>query len=154
MKKQITLSLLLAIFFLAPAIETMAQKTAPPAATAKPGAQTQGTWEAIGTVKAARMGGDHDVVTVPEPLYHYQKLKFKVTDAPLNIKKMVINYDNGESQTISNKYQIKKGGESNTVDLKTGTQKLKSVELWYDTQGLIKGKANVTVMGMKAPAQE
>lgn len=147
MKKRIALSLLLAFFFLAPAIETLAQKTAPPAT--KPAAQTDGTWEAIGTVRAARVGGDHDVVTVPEPLYHYKKLKFKVTDAPLNIKKMVVNYDNGESQTISNRYEVKKGGESNTIELKTGTQKLKSVELWYDTQGLIKGKANVTVMGMK-----
>jgi hypothetical protein len=147
MKKQIALGLLLAIFVLASAIETKAQKTTQPATSST--AQTETTWDAIGTVKAARMGGDHDVVTVPEPLYHYKKLKFKVTDAPLNIKKMVVNYDNGESQTISNKYEIKKGGESNTIVLKTGTQKLKSVELWYDTQGLMKGKANVTVMGMR-----
>jgi hypothetical protein len=143
MKKQFTLSLFLAFFLLAPVIGSLAQTTAHPAA------QTQGTWDAIGTVRAARMGGDHDVVTVPEPLYHYKKLKFKVTDAPMNIKKMVINYDNGESQTISNSYEVKKGGESNTIDLKAGTQKLKSVELWYDTKGLIKGKAKVTVMGMK-----
>ena len=143
MKKHFTLSFLLVLFFLAPVIEGLAQTTAP----AK--VQTTGTWDAIGTVKAARMGGDHDVVTVPEPYMHYTKLKFKVTDAPLNIKKMVVTYDNGESQTISNRYEVKKGGESNTIDLKTGTQKLKSVELWYDTQGLVKGKANVTVMGMR-----
>ena len=143
MKKHFTLSFLLVLFFLAPVLESMAQKTA-----TKPAAQS-GTWEAIGTVKAARMGGDHDMVTVPEPLYHYTKLKFKVTDAPLNIKKMVVTYDNGETQTISNKYEIKKGAESNTIDLKAGSQKLKSVELWYDTQGLAKGKDNVTVMGMR-----
>ena len=150
MKKHFTLSLFLALFLLAPVMEVLAQTTPKPAAqtTTKPAAQAS-TWEAIGTVKAARMGGDHDMVTVPEPLYHYTKLKFKVTDAPLNIKKMVITYDNGETQTISNKYEIKKGGESNIIDLKAGTQKLKSVELWYDTQGLAKGKANVTVMGMR-----
>lgn len=149
MKKQFSLALLFVLFCLTPSLKSMAQTTAKPAAqtTAKPAAT--GTWDAIGTVKAARMGGDHDVVTVPEPHQHYSKLKFKVTDAPMNIKKMVINYDNGESQTISNRYEVKKGGESNTIDLKTGTQKLKSVELWYDTQGLIKGKANVTVMGMR-----
>jgi len=141
MKKQFTLALLLVLFCLAPALEGLAQTTAKPMAT--------GTWDAIGTVKAARMGGDHDVVTVPEPHMHYSKLKFKVTDAPMNIKKMVINYDNGEAQTISNRYEVKKGGESNVIDLKTGTQKLKSVELWYDTQGLIKGKASVTVMAMR-----
>ena len=108
MKKQFAFSFLMVLFLLAPVMKSMAQTTAKPAAqpTAKP-AQT-GTWDAIGTVKAARMGGDHDMVTVPEPLMHYSKLKFKVTDAPLNIKKMVVTYDNGETQTISNKYQIKK----------------------------------------------
>src|SRR6187399_1491929 len=101
MKKQFALSFLLVLFFLAPVMRTLAQTTTKPAAqpTTKPAAQT-GTWDAIGTVKAARMGGDHDVVTVPEPHQHYTKLKFKVTDAPMNIKKMVVNYDNGESQTI------------------------------------------------------
>jgi hypothetical protein len=143
MKKQFTLSLFLLLFLLAPAIESLAQTTT------QPKAQGTGTWESIGTVRAARMGGDHDVVTVPEPHHHYKQIKFKVTDAPLNIKKMVISYDNGEKQTVSNSYQIKKGGESNTIDLKPGNQKLESVELWYDTQGLLKGKAHVTVMGMR-----
>ena len=143
MKKKFTLGLFFAFFLLAPALESLAQKTS------QPMAQTTGTWDAIGTVRAARMGGDHDVVTVSEPHHHYKQIKLKVTDAPLNIKKMMINYDNGESQTISSRYEVKKGGESNTIDLKTGNQKLKSVELWYDTAGLLKGKAHVTVMGMR-----
>jgi hypothetical protein len=139
MKKQITLSLFLAFLFIAPAFKALAQN----AATA-----TQ-NWEAIGTVNASRMGGDHDVLEMPEPYKHYKKLKLQVTGAPLNIKKMVINYENGEAQTITNRYEIKKGGESNIIDVKPGNQKLTSMELWYDTKGILKGKAHVTVMGMK-----
>ena len=144
MKKQLTLSLFLAIFLLAPISKLFAQKTAPPAA-----AQTTGTWDALGTVVAARMGGDHDVIEITETDVVYKKLKFKVDDAPLNVKKMVITYGSGEQQTVNTKYQIKKGGESNTIDLKPAGKTLKTVELWYDTKGLLKGKANVTVYGLK-----
>ena len=106
MKKQFTLGLFFAFFLLAPAFESLAQKTT------QPMAQTTGNWDAIGTVKAARMGGDHDVVTLTEPHHHYKQIKLKVTDAPLNIKKMVITYDNGETQTISNRYEIKKAAKA------------------------------------------
>ena len=144
MKKQLTLSLFLALFLLAPVSSLFAQKTAPPAE-----AQTTGTWDALGTVVAARMGGDHDAIEITETDVVYKKLKLKVTDAPLNIKKMVITFANGKTQTVNTKYQIKNGGESNITDLKEPGQPLKTVELWYDTKGLLKGKANVTVMGMK-----
>jgi hypothetical protein len=146
MKKQITLSLFLAFFFLAPTFAALAQKTA--SSTTKSTKQ-DGDWESIGTLRAARMGGDHDVMEMPEPYVNYDKLKLKVTGAPLTIKKMVINYDDGKAQTITNRYEIKKGSESNVIDLETASQKIQSVELWYDTKGLLKGKANVTVMGMK-----
>ena len=143
MKNNITLSLFLVLFILAPVSKNMAQKTAA-AAT-----QTTGTWDALGTVVAARVGGDHDVVKITETDVVYKKLKLKVTDAPLNIKKMVITFGNGEKQTVNTKYQIRNGGESNIIDLKPAGQPLKTVELWYDTKGLLKGKANVTVMGLK-----
>lgn len=148
MKTQITLSLFLGLFFLAPDFEALAPKTATVAT--KSVAQTEGTWESIGTVTAARIRSDHDVITMPEPYVNYTKLKLKVTSAPINIKKLVINYENGESQTITNRYEVKKGEESNIINLKSGSKKLQSVEMWYDTQGLMKGKAKVTLMGLKS----
>jgi hypothetical protein len=36
------------------------------------------------------------------------------------------------------------------VDLRgVGTRSLRKVEFWYDTQGVLKGKADVTLFGMK-----
>ena len=42
-----------------------------------------------------------------------------------------------------------KGGESRIVDLRGGKRKLKSVEFWYDTKGILNGRADVTLFGMK-----
>ena len=142
MKKQFILNLLLVLFLLAPAIQTLAQNPA------HQNAQETGTWHALGTLRAARMG-DHDELKIAEPHAAYTKIKLKVTDAPLNLKRILIHYDDGQAQSIDSRYEIKNGGESNTIDLMAGTHKLKSIELWYDTQGLIKGKAHVTVYGMK-----
>ena len=142
MKKHFSVLFFMVLFFLAPAINSMAQKTA------KPNAQSAGTWQSLATLHAGRMG-EHDVLDIAGPHSHFKQLKLKVTDAPLNIKKIVVNYDNGESETFGNRYEISKNGESNVIELKSGDYKLKSIDMWYDTKGLLKGKAHVTVMGMK-----
>ncbi len=142
MKKQLSLGLFLVFFLLAPAFKSMAQKTATPAA------QSSGTWQSLATLHAGRMG-EHDVLDIAGPHSHFKQLKLKVTDAPLNIKKIVVNYDNGEMESFTTRYEIPKNGTSNIIELKQGDYKLKSIEMWYDTKGLLKGKAHVTVMGLK-----
>lgn len=45
---------------------------------------------------------------------------------------------------------IKKGGESRQIDLKgAGKRSLRKIEFWYETKGVLQGKADVTVFGMK-----
>lgn len=41
-------------------------------------------------------------------------------------------------------------GESRAIDLQgVGKRSIPKIEFWYDTKGFLKGKANVTVFGMK-----
>ena len=45
---------------------------------------------------------------------------------------------------------IPQGGESRAIDLKgVGQRSLRRVDFWYDTKGFLKGKADVTLFGMK-----
>ena len=45
---------------------------------------------------------------------------------------------------------IAQGGESRVIDLRgVGKRSIRRIDFWYDTQGLLKGKADVTVFGMK-----
>jgi len=109
----------------------------------------KGSWRVLGTTQA-KHSADHDVIYVKGPYDYFRRLKFKVTDAPLNLQRMVVRYDDGGApENIDVRYNIPKGGESRVIDLRGGKRKLKSVEYWYDTQGLLNGKADVTLFGIK-----
>ena len=120
-----------------------AQKVTQP----KPGAA--GTWRLIGQTHADH-GADHDTIIVQGPYDNFRKIKFKVTDAPLNMQRMVVTYDNGAPDNIEIRQDIPQGGESRVIDLRgIGKRSLRRIDFWYDTHGFLKGKADVTVFGMK-----
>jgi hypothetical protein len=115
----------------------------------KPRAGTPGTWRLIGSTQA-NFTADHDMIIVQGPFDDFRKVKFKVTDAPLNLMHMVITYDNGMPDKIDVRQNIPQGGESRVIDLKgAGKRSIRKIEFWYDTKGILKGRANVTVFGMK-----
>jgi hypothetical protein len=109
----------------------------------------KGSWRLLGTVQANRQA-DHDIIIIAGPHDYFKKLKFKVTDAPLQMQRMLVRYDDGgRAENIEIRYNIPKGGESRVIDLKGGKRKLKSVEFWYDTKGFLSGKADVILFGIK-----
>ena len=91
-----------------------------------------------------------DVIVVEGPFDNFRRIKFKVTDAPLHITRLLVTYDNGEPDRLEVRERIEKGGESRAIDLHgVGQRSLRKIEFWYDTAGVRKGKAHVTVFGMK-----
>jgi hypothetical protein len=136
------LSLLLAALLIFSTM-SFAQKVSQPRAGAP------GTWRLIGTTQA-NFTADHDMIIVKGPFDDFRKVKFKVTDAGLNLMHMVITYDNGMPDKIEVRQNIPQGGESRAIDLKgTGKRSIRKIEFWYDSKGILKGRANVTVFGMK-----
>src|SRR5262249_1782076 len=108
-----------------------------------------GSWRVIGTVQA-NFKADHDTIVVRGPNDDFRKLKFKVTDAPLKLRRVVVTYDNGEPDKLEVSEDIKKGGETRAIDLKgAGKRSLRRIDFWYETKGILQGKADVTVFGMK-----
>jgi hypothetical protein len=115
----------------------------------QPGPGARGTWKILGTTQA-KHSADHDAIIIRGPYDYFRKLKFKVTDAPLNMHRMIVRYDDGGlPENIDIRHNIPQGGESRIIDLRGGKRKLKSVEFWYDTKGLLRGKADVTLFGIK-----
>jgi hypothetical protein len=107
-----------------------------------------GAWRLIGTTQADRKA-DHDAIFVKGPFDDFRKVKFKVTNAGLNLDRMVITYDNGVPDNIEVRQNIPEGGESRQIDLRgAGKRSIRKIEFWYDSKGLLK-RANVTVFGMK-----
>jgi hypothetical protein len=114
-----------------------------------PAGGTAGEWRLIGTTEADH-AADHDGIVVKGPFDNFRRIKFKVTDAPLNMQRLVVTYDNGEPDRIDVRQNISQGGESRQIDLKgIGKRSVRRIDFWYDTKGFLKGKAKVTVFGMK-----
>ena len=115
----------------------------------QPNAGAAGQWKLIGQTHADH-GADHDGIVVKGPFDNFRRIKFKVTDAPLNMMHMVVTYDNGAPDRIEIRQNIPKGGESRVIDLKgIGKRSVRRIDFWYDTKGFLNGKADVTVFGMK-----
>jgi hypothetical protein len=132
---------MLSFAFVAPPVH--AQQVVQP----RPG--SPGEWRLIGQTQADH-AADHDSIIVKGPFDNFRKIKFKVTNAPLNMQHMVVTYDNGQPDKIDVRQNIPQGGESRAIDLRgIGKRSVKRIDFWYDTKGFLKGKADVTVFGMK-----
>ena len=116
---------------------------------AKPRSGPTGSWRYLGTT-SAKSSNDHDVIVVAGPYDFFRKLKFKVVDSDLEMRYILVRYDDGGApERIETAFNIPQGAESRVLELKGGKRKLKSVEFWYRDKGLFNGKADVMLYGIK-----
>ncbi len=114
-----------------------------------PRAGVVGSWRVIGTTQA-RFTADHDFIEVVGPFDNFRRVKFKVTDAPLRMVRMKITYADGAPDEIPTAFDIPQGGESRIIDLRgVGERRIRRIDFWYDTRGVLRGRANVTIFGIK-----
>jgi hypothetical protein len=106
----------------------------------------QGSWVRLGKVTASHTA-DHDKIKVEGRNDDFRKLKFRVTDSPLNMHKIIVTYDNGGSERLDVRENIARGGETREIDLQGGKRSIRSIEFWYDTKGLLNGRAEVIAYG-------
>ena len=115
----------------------------------QPRAAKAGSWVLIGRTQANHTA-DHDGIDVSGPFDNFRRVQFRVTDAPLNMQRMVVTYGNGQPDQIDLRQNIPQGGQSRVIDLRgVGTRHIRRIDFWYNTKGLLTGRADVTVFGMK-----
>ena len=108
-----------------------------------------GHWVLLGRTQANHTA-DHDGIVISGPFDNFRRIQFRVTDAPLNIQRMVVTYGNGKPDQIELRQNIPQGGQSRVIDLRgVGTRHIRRIDFWYSTKGFLKGRADVTVFGMK-----
>lgn len=116
---------------------------------ARPAPGAPGQWRLIGQTHA-RHTADHDTIVVQGPFDNFRRIKFKVTDSPLRMHRVVVTYDNGAPDRLEVRHHIPRGGETRAIDLRgAGKRSLRKIEFWYDTKGILNGQATVLVYGMK-----
>src|SRR5687768_15814536 len=102
----------------------------------------QGTWERLGARKVDRRV-DHDEIVVTWLEGAFDAIKIEVKGAPLNMHKCVVHFANGGDQEILTRHNFAQGSESRVIDLKGNNRIINRISFWYDTQGLLRGKAVV-----------
>lgn len=108
---------------------------------------TLAKWKFIGQ-KEAKYGPDRDVMFV-QGNDVFKALKIKVVDAPLDMMDFDIYFENGEKMNVPIQKNFRQGEESRVIDLPGNKRRIDRISFLYDTQGVMKGRANVLVYGKR-----
>jgi hypothetical protein len=81
----------------------------------------------------------------------FSTLKFKVTEAAIDLISIEIAFESGDNQNVTINQQVKAPGESRTIDLKGGSERsIKKIVFIYKTLPNSKDeKARVEIWGLK-----
>ncbi|MEO7992628.1 MAG: hypothetical protein ABI663_23955 [Chryseolinea sp.] len=83
----------------------------------------------------------------------FASIKFKVTDAAINLMDLEVYYESGDKQDIKVNLPIKGPGESRVIDLNGGERSLKKIVFVYKTLDNSKDqRAHVEIWGLKTNA--
>jgi hypothetical protein len=105
-------------------------------------------WHKIGEVKADFKMENQSISVMGKD--QFKSILLKVTDAPINIENVTIVFENGETQDVSVKSELKAGSETRQIDLKGGSPEIKEINFTYKTMPNQKeDKAHVELYGLK-----
>jgi hypothetical protein len=105
-----------------------------------------GEWVRLGSVNAGH-DADHDRITVTGPHDNFRKLKFKVKNASLTMRQVVVTYDDGVPEKLDVKENLAAGAETRVIDLHGGKRSVRTIEFWHETKGNKGDKAEVVAFG-------
>ncbi|MEJ1236539.1 hypothetical protein WBG78_00335 [Chryseolinea sp. T2] len=105
-------------------------------------------WHKIGEVKADFKMEDQTIAVLGND--RFKSILLKVTDSPINIEDVTVIFENGETQDIHVKSELKAGSETRQIDLKGGSPEIKQVKFTYKTlPNAENDKAHVELYGLK-----
>jgi hypothetical protein len=105
----------------------------------------QASWVKLGE-KDVDFKIDHDTIGA-ESKGNIRELQFRVMNAPIRFKKVVIHYKDGEKKEVEFLEELEVGRESRSVTIEGDGHPIKSVDVWYETDSLGGKKAKVAVYG-------
>ncbi len=90
---------------------------------------------------------DRDVVKVTAKKGLFRSIKIKVRTGPLEMKKLIVHFGNGEIQDIAIRKHFGKNTESRVIDLKGQKRAIKKVVFWYAKKKWAGPKPTVVLWG-------
>ena len=99
-------------------------------------------WEKLGQ-KSVTKRVDRDEIKVGAYEGSYSAVKLIVRNAPINMKRCVVHFENGGTQELKLKKRFARGQSSAVHDLKGPKRRIEKVVFWYDTVNKARQKATV-----------
>jgi len=113
----------------------------------RPPSNRPGTWELLGSQKV-NFGADRDVIRVGRREGQFRAIKLRVQDNDIEVLDLKVVYANGAPDDIRVRQNIRKNGETRTIDLKGGTRAIREIQLTYKSRPSLRGRATVQVYGL------
>jgi hypothetical protein len=104
-----------------------------------------GHWRKLGE-KDVDFNIDHDHI-IARDKGHIREIHLAVRYAPVNFRRVVINYKDGTKQEVEFLENVALGHESRSINIVGDGHVIDSVDMWYETASLGGKKAKVTVYG-------
>ncbi|MBT1706227.1 hypothetical protein [Chryseosolibacter indicus] len=121
------------------------------AAAQKPAVVTSGKpgWHKIGETVASFKGQNESIAVMGAD--EFSSIKLKVSEAPVNIERLQVFYEEGSMEEISVDNELKPGEETRVIDLKHAGKDIQKIAFTYKTASNSEAdKAHVEVYGLKS----
>jgi len=104
-----------------------------------------GKWVFLGSAHVDG-GVDHDTIRVNTNLT-YASIQLRVSGSAVQFDHVVVQYGNGQSETLALRDQIPAGGQSRAIDLPGARRAINRIDFWYQ-KAHWGAKPEVQVYGM------
>jgi len=103
-------------------------------------------WEKLGQ-KIVDFKLERDVIYVTAKEGRFTSIRLLVKRAPVNLRKVIVHYANGDKENINVRNKILSGQTTRVIDLKGNKRVIEKVVFAYDTRNAAKKKAVVELWG-------
>lgn len=80
----------------------------------------------------------------------FRKIKLRVNNKPVRFIRLRVKFENGETQEIELRNNIRAGGETRAIDLNGADRRIDKVDVWYEAQTVRRGvRSSVTLYGLR-----
>jgi hypothetical protein len=90
---------------------------------------------------------DHDKISIGKSEGRFRQLQIRVYDAPVEVQRVVVHFDNGADEELQFRERINAGGETHALDLRGYDRVIKSVEFWYEKAHWRERRPTVALFG-------
>ncbi|HEY1231811.1 MAG TPA: hypothetical protein VIB79_28235 [Candidatus Binatia bacterium] len=109
-------------------------------------AQSAKRWELLGH-QEVNTRADHDRIDVGRHEGRFTELQVKVDGAPIEMRRMVVTFDNNETFTPRIRQRFDEHSTTRVIDLPGNRRAIKSIDFDYASLGNRRDRATVTVYG-------